>query len=312
MRYRLFSREVETFIMNFKSGIVSIIGRPNVGKSTLLNAVLGEKIVITSDKPQTTRNRALGVKHTERGQIVFFDTPGIHDQRGLLNEYMVKVALKTFKEVDLILYMVEAGRGIGKGDRFVIEKMERVSTPVILCINKVDLVKRDSVLPLITAYTGLFPFKEVIPISALNNEGVEILISLLLDALPEGPRYFPDDTVTDMPERFIAAEIIREKVFRALQQEVPYSVAVLVDSFKEAPERKLLSIAASIYVERESQKGIIIGRGGKMLKGIGSRARRDMERLFGTRVYLELFVTVKKNWTKDGRRLKEFGYDLPQ
>ncbi|MCP3677705.1 MAG: GTPase Era [Deltaproteobacteria bacterium] len=298
--------------MNFKSGIVSIIGRPNVGKSTLLNAVLGEKIVITSDKPQTTRNRALGVKHTERGQIVFFDTPGIHDQRGLLNEYMVKVALKTLKEVDLILYMVEAGKGVDKGDRFVMEKMGKVSTPVILCINKVDLVKRDSLLPLIAAYTDLCSFQQVIPLSALNNEGMETLISLLLDALPEGPRYFPEDTLTDMPERFIAAEMVREKIFRALQQEIPYSVAVLVDSFKETPKRNLISITASIYVERDSQKGIIIGKGGKMLRDIGSRARKDMERLFGTRVYLELFVTVKKNWTKDGRRLKEFGYDLPQ
>ncbi len=298
--------------MNFKSGIVSIIGRPNVGKSTLLNAVLGEKIVITSDKPQTTRNRALGVKHTERGQIVFFDTPGIHDQRGLLNEYMVKVALKTLKEVDLILYMVEAGKGVDKGDRFVMEKMGKVSTPVILCINKVDLVKRDSLLPLIAAYTDLRSFQQVIPLSALNNEGMETLISLLLDALPEGPRYFPEDTLTDMPERFIAAEMVREKIFRALQHEIPYSVAVLVDSFKETPKRNLISITASIYVERDSQKGIIIGKGGKMLRDIGSRARKDMERLFGTRVYLELFVTVKKNWTKDGRRLKEFGYDLPQ
>ncbi|MFQ5329012.1 MAG: GTPase Era [Thermodesulfobacteriota bacterium] len=298
--------------MKFKSGIVSIIGRPNVGKSTLLNTVLGEKLVITSDKPQTTRNRALGIKHMKNGQIVFIDTPGIHDQRGLLNEYMVKVALKTLKEVDLILYMVEAGRGVNKGDQFVMEKMEKVTTPVVLSINKMDLVKRESLLPLITAYTDIFPFKEVIPISAAKKTGVESLISLLLNLLPEGPRYYPEETVTDMSERFIAAEMVREKVFRALQQEIPYSVAVLVTSFKETSKRNLISIAASIYVERDSQKGIIIGKGGKMLKEIGSRARKDMERLFGTRVYLELFVSVKKNWTKDGRRLKEFGYDLPQ
>ncbi|MFQ5586833.1 MAG: GTPase Era [Thermodesulfobacteriota bacterium] len=299
-------------MMKFKSGIVSIIGRPNVGKSTLLNTILGEKIVITSDKPQTTRNRALGVKHTEGGQIVFIDTPGIHSKRGLLNEYMVKVAIKTLREVNLILYMVEAEKGIGEGDRFVVEKLKQVKTPVILCINKIDLIKRERLLPLMEAYTGLFPFKEVVPLSALKNEGVDTLVSLLLDALPEGPRYFPEDAVTDMPERFIAAEIIREKVFRTLHKEVPYSVAVLVDAFKEEPARNLLSIAASIYVERESQKGIIIGEGGRMLKGIGARARRDMEELFGTRVYLELIVTVKKNWTKDNRKLKEFGYHFPR
>ena len=294
----------------FRSGIVSIIGRPNVGKSTLLNTILGEKIVITSDKPQTTRNRALGVKHAEGGQIIFIDTPGIHEQSGLLNEYMVKVALKTLREVNLILYMAEAGRGIDRGDRFVIDKLGKVKTPVILCINKVDLIKRERLLPLMKLYADLFPFKDIVPLSALNNDGVDTLISLLLNALPEGPRYFPDDAVTDMPEKFIAAEMIREKIFRTLQKEVPYSVAVLVDTFKEVPQKKLISITASIYVERDSQKGIIIGEGGKMLKGIGMRARKDMEKLFGQQVYLKLFVTVKKNWTKDGRRLKEFGYDF--
>jgi len=296
----------------FRSGIVSIIGRPNVGKSTLLNTILGEKIVITSDKPQTTRTRALGVKHAEGGQIIFIDTPGIHDQSGLLNEYMVKVALKTLREVNLILYMVEAGRGIEKGDRFVIDKLGKVKTPVILCINKVDLIKRERLLPLMKQYADLFPFKDVIPLSARNNDGVDALVSLLLKALPEGPPYFPDDAVTDMPEKFIAAEMIREKVFRTLQKEVPYSVAVLVDTFKETPRKKLISLRATIYVERDSQKGIIIGEGGRMLKEIGTRARKDMEKLFGQRVYLELFVSVKKNWTKDGRRLKEFGYDFSQ
>jgi GTP-binding protein Era len=294
--------------MSFKSGFIAIIGRPNVGKSTLLNALLGEKVAIVSEKPQTTRNRIRGVKNLKDAQIVFVDTPGIHRARGLLNEYMVREAMATLKDVDGVLYMVEAKRGIDRLEEFIISSLKRLKAPVILVINKVDVVDKPAVLPLIEEYSRLFPFVEIVPISALKGDGVDVVLDILPGMLPEGPRYFPEDMVTDQPERFLVSEIIREKVFMFTKQEVPYSVAVFVEEFKEEGEKNLVSIKAAINVERASQKGIIIGKRGKMIKTIGSSARADIERLLGVKVYLELFVRVQKEWTKDQRSLKEFGY----
>lgn len=294
--------------MSFKSGFVAIIGRPNVGKSTLLNAILGEKIAIVSAKPQTTRNRIRGIKSTENAQIVFLDTPGIHEAKGYLNEFMVKEALAAIGDVDTIIYLVEAAKKIEEDDKFIIENLKRIKQPVILCINKVDIVIKDNLLPLIDEYSKAYAFKEITPLSAIKGEGVEELLNIIIKTLPEGPKYFPEDILTDQPERFVAAEIIREKVFLLTKQEIPYSTAVVVERFKENPQKKIVSISATINVERDSQKGIIIGKGGSMLKRIGTRARMDIERLLGTKVFLELFVRVQKDWTKDKKILKEFGY----
>lgn len=294
--------------MSFKSGFVAIIGRPNVGKSTLLNAILGEKIAIVSAKPQTTRNRIRGIKNTENAQIVFLDTPGIHEAKGYLNEFMVKEALAAIGDVDTIIYLVEAAKKIEDDDKFIIENLKRIKRPVILCINKVDIVIKDNLLPLMDEYSKAYAFKEITPLSAIKGEGVEELLNIIIKTLPEGPKYFSEDILTDQPERFVAAEIIREKVFLLTKQEIPYSTAVVVERFKENPQKKIVSISATINVERDSQKGIIIGKGGSMLKRIGTRARMDIERLLGTKVFLELFVRVQKDWTKDKKILKEFGY----
>lgn len=294
--------------MSFKSGFISIIGRPNVGKSTLLNTIIGSKIAIVSEKPQTTRNRITGIKNIEGGQIVFIDTPGIHGHRGRLNRYMLRTALATLEEVDVIFFVVEAGIHADVDEETIIKKLKRVDRPVILCINKIDKVSKDKLLQTISQYAELYVFREFVPVSAASGEGVDGLLRLSVDILPEGPRYFPEDSITDLPERFIVAEIIREKIFISLWQEVPYSVAVLVDKFDERPSGDLISISASIVVERASQKGIIIGRGGKKLKEIGSKARRDIEALLGIRIYLELLVKVRKDWSGDLRKLKEFGY----
>jgi len=302
--------------MSFKSGFVAIIGRPNVGKSTLLNAILGEKIAIVSEKPQTTRNRIRGIKNTENCQIIFLDTPGIHEAKGYLNEFMVKEALSALEDVDVIIYLVEAIKKI-KDEEFIIQNLKKVKCPVILGINKVDIVRKDNILPLIDEYSKAFPFKEIIPLSAMKGVGIDELLKIVIELLPEGPKYFPEDILTDQAERFIVAEIIREKVFELTRQEIPYSTAVVVEKFKENPKKKpvpagikrgIVSISATINVERDSQKGIIIGKGGTMLKEIGTRARMDIERLLGTKVFLELFVRVQKDWTKDKRALKEFGY----
>lgn len=293
--------------MAYKSGFVSIIGRPNVGKSTLLNAILGEKIAITSSKPQTTRNRILGVKHLTEGQVIFLDTPGIHKAKGVFNILMVKTALATLKEVDIILFLVEAAR-MDEGDIFIVGNLKKVKTPVILVVNKIDLVKKDTLLPLIDGYSRLYPFQEIIPVSALKGDGVEIIVNRIYELLSEGPRYFPEDVVTDLPERFIVAEIVREKVFELTREEIPYSTAVVVDEFKEDQQKGLISIMATIHVERDSQKGIIIGKGGRLIKEIGTKARLDIERLLGSKVYLQLFVRVQEKWTEDMRILKEFGY----
>jgi len=289
---------------NFKSGFISIIGRPNVGKSTLLNVLLGEKIAIISNKPQTTRNRILGIVNQPEAQLVFMDTPGIHKPMHKMNEVMVKTALQTYKEVDVILMLVEATELPGGGDRFIIDTLADVKTPVFLLINKVDLIKKDALLPLIQACSKLYNFAEIIPVSALKND-LGGLIDAILKRLPQGPKYFPDDQLTDQPERFIVSEMIREKVFELTKEEIPYSSAVVIEEMKEEPE--ITHIHAVIYVERDSQKGILIGKGGGMLKEIGTLARRDAEKLLGTKIFLKLLVKVKKGWREDERQLKNFG-----
>jgi GTP-binding protein Era len=288
----------------FQSGFVSIVGRPNVGKSTLLNTLLGEKIAITSDKPQTTRNRILGIVSGPDAQIVFMDTPGIHKPLHTMNEHMVNIALRTYNEVDAILLLVEATTAPGAGDKFIIDTLAKVKTPVILVINKIDLVNKEKLLPLIQAYSALYSFAEIIPISALSKD-LGNLVSVITARLPEGPQYFPDDQLTDQPERFIVAEMVREKIFRLTKDEIPYSTAVLIEEMKEEPG--LTSIHAAIIVERDSHKGIIIGKGGAMLKEIGTLARHDAEKLLGTKIFLKLYVKVKKNWREDVGMLKNIG-----
>jgi len=288
----------------FKSGFISIIGRPNVGKSTLLNALLGEKIAIISDKPQTTRNRILGIVNKPGAQIVFMDTPGIHKPMHKMNEFMVQTALRTYNEVDVILMLAEATTPPGSGDQFIIETLSKVKTPVFLLLNKIDLVNKEALLPLIQQYTKLYDFSEIIPISALKND-LSDLFDSILKRLHQGPQYFPDDQLTDQPERFIVAELIREKVFELTKEEIPYSTAVVIEEMKE--EQEITRIHAVILVERDSQKGILIGKGGGMLKQIGSFARLDAEKLLGTKIFLKLYVKVKKGWREDERLLKNFG-----
>jgi GTP-binding protein Era len=292
----------------FKSGFIGIIGRPNVGKSTLLNVIIGEKIAITTHKPQTTRNRIMGIKNTESGQLIFLDTPGIHKATTPLNQFMVATATDTFRSADILLLLVEAAKGVHRDDQLIIDSLKNVRLPVILLINKIDLVRMNNILPFIDQLQRLFPFSEIIPISALTGDGISILIEQIWKLLPEGPRYFPDDVMTDRTERFIAAEIIREKIILFTHQEIPYTTAVVVDSFKEDEEKNLIRIQATINVAKDSQKGILIGKKGAMLKEIGTRARLDMEKFFASKIYLELFVRVSKDWTHDARMLKEFGY----
>lgn len=293
----------------FRSGFVSIIGRPNVGKSTLLNRILGDKIAITSDKPQTTRNRVQGICNRPDAQIVLVDTPGIHKARSSLNKYMVETALASLRGVDAILFLVEADSSSAGKEKPVLDALKDAEVPVILVFNKIDLVKKETLLELIASFAPLYPFRDIVPISAMNGDGVERLVDLVTGCLPEGPCYFPDDILTDLPERFIVAEIIREKLFRMTRDEIPYSVAVTVDSFKERDDGSLISISATINVERDSQKGIIIGRKGEMLKKIGTQARKDIERLLDSKVFLELFVRVQKDWSESKKMLKEFGYE---
>jgi GTP-binding protein Era len=292
----------------FKSGFIAIAGRPNVGKSTLLNRVLGEKLAITSSKPQTTRNRITGIRNTDDGQMIFLDTPGIHQAKTPLNRYMVKAATSTFSEVDLILLLVEADRGHDADDDLIIESLRQAGVPAYLVINKIDLVEKLKLLPLIDRFRSLYDFQEIVPVSAVTGDGVDRLLELIREVLPEGPKYFPDDSFTDNSERFIAAEIVREKILVLTHKEIPYATAVTVDSFKEDEEKNLIRIAATITVEKDSQKGILIGKGGKMLKEIGTQARVEMERFFAAKIFLELFVRVRKDWTKDAKWLKEFGY----
>jgi len=292
----------------FKSGFVSIIGRPNVGKSTLLNTIIGEKITIVSDKPQTTRTKILGVKNLPGVQIVFMDTPGIHKPKHKLNEYMVKTALSTFDEVDILLFMIEAGEPSGPGDRYILEMLTGVTKPVFLLINKIDSLPKNMVLQQIEEYRHLYPFKEIFPVSALCGDNINRLLDSIIQELPEGPQYFPEDIATDQPMRFIASEIIREKIFQLTYQEIPYSIAVGIEDFKEAEDRNLVVIRGIIFVERDSQKGIIIGKGGAMLKKVGQLAREEIEAIMGIKVFLELWVKVKEKWQSDDQVLKMLGY----
>jgi len=293
----------------FKSGFVGIIGKPNVGKSTLLNNIIGEKVAITSHKRQTTRNRIMGIHTSDEGQIIFLDTPGIHNAKSPLNRYMVSTAVGTFRDVDIILFLVDAAAPFDAEDVLITESLATVSVPVVLIINKVDLIQKQRLLPFIDDLRHRHAFEEIIPLSALNGFNVDIVLDIVRKLLPEGPKYFPDDMYTDSSERFLAAEIIREKIMLLTHQEIPYSTAVVVESFKEDERKNLIRISAAINVEKNSQKGIIIGKKGSMLKEIGKQARLEMEQFFDTRIYLELFVKVSKDWTKNERMLKELGYD---
>lgn len=294
----------------FYSGFVSLVGRPNVGKSTLMNCLIGEKIAITSSKPQTTRNKITSILTKDDFQCVFLDTPGIHKPRHKLGEYMVRSAENTFKEVDLVLFLVEPTAEVGELDRFVIEKLENVKTPVVLVINKIDTVAdKETLLGIIDTYRKLYPFQEVVPISAATGSNTEELLRVIRRFLPEGPQYFPADMVTDQPERQIASEIIREKALYLLQDEIPHGIAVEIMSMKKRPDQDMVDVQALIYCERDSHKGIIIGKNGAMLKKIATFARRDMERLLGSRIYLQIWVKVKKDWRDSDFLLKNFGYD---
>jgi GTP-binding protein Era len=293
---------------DFLSGYVAIIGRPNVGKSTLLNRILGQKIAITSNKPQTTRNRILGIYNFTGGQALFVDTPGIHKAKGKLNRFMVDQAVGACADVDLILFLVEADDSPGGGDEYILKLLDKASAPVFLIINKIDLVKPPKLLSLIQQYTERFEFAQVIPVSARSGNGVPDMLQAIEPYLPQGPQYYPDDMLTDQPERFIVAELVREKIMRRTSEEIPYGVGVQVDSFEEKPEKNLVVIQATIHVERDSHKKIIVGKGGHMIRTVGQEARKDMERLLGTRVFLELFVRVDKDWSQNERMLRELGY----
>lgn len=304
--------------MNFlqediRSGMVAIVGPPNAGKSTLMNYLLGQKISIVSHKPQTTRNRILGVVNGADYQIVFLDTPGLHKANQPLNREMVRIAMDSLKDVDAILYMIDVSlplpKKVEKGkQQELLEQMEGVVSPVILVLNKVDLQEKETLLPMIEKFTELYPFHSIMPLSALTGEGTDSVIDELLAILPKGPRYFPEDIPTDASERFLVAEIVREKLFILTGQEIPYSSAVTIESFKEDEIKKLTTIHATIILERSSQKGIVIGKGGKKLKSIGIAARKDIEKMLGQKVLLKLWVKVRKNWSKDERFLKELGF----
>jgi GTP-binding protein Era len=289
----------------FHSGFIAVVGRPNVGKSTLVNRLVGEKVAIVSDKPQTTRNRILAVLNRPDGQIVLFDTPGIHKPMHRMNERMVETAVGSLGQVDLALWLVDVTDDYGPGDRYVKDVLGRAGKPVLLGLNKIDLVPKPRLLPLIDQYRQLLDFAEIVPISALKGDNVERLAERLVAHLPEGERLYPEDFLTDQPERFFVAEMIREQILRHTREEIPYSTAVLIDSFKEGTP--VVRIEASILVERQSQKGILIGRGGAMLKAIGSVARREIEAFLGTKIYLGLFVKVREGWREDPSMLDEMG-----
>ncbi|UFT97811.1 GTPase Era [Radiobacillus kanasensis] len=293
---------------NFKSGFITIIGRPNVGKSTFMNHVIGQKIAIMSDKPQTTRNTIQGVYTEKEAQIVFIDTPGIHKPKHKLGDFMVKVAENTLNEVDAVLFMINAEEGYGKGDQYILDLLQRVNNPVFLIINKIDKVHPDQLLPLIDEYKDKYSFKEIIPISALDGNNVDHLLQVVKSYLPEGPKYYPDDQVTDHPERFIISELIREKALQLTREEIPHSVAVVIENIEERANSGSVFIQATIVTERKSQKGILIGKQGSMLKDIGKMARKDIEALLGTKIFLELWVKVEKDWRNRPSHLHEYGF----
>lgn len=294
---------------SYKSGFVTLIGRPNVGKSTLMNYLIGQKIAITSNKPQTTRNRIQTVYTCEKGQIVFVDTPGIHKAKNKLGEYMVNVAQRTLNEVDVILWLVEPSTFIGAGERHIAEQLRSTKTPVILVINKIDTVKREEILKFIDEYRKIYDFAEIIPASALKGQNTQDIIDTVFKYLPYGPQFYDEDTVTDQPERQIVAELIREKALRSLDEEIPHGIAVSIDRMKERTGGKLMDIEATIICERDSHKGIIIGKGGTMLRKIGSQARKEIEEMLEMKVNLQLWVKVKKDWRDSDFLMKNFGYD---
>lgn len=292
---------------NFKSGFVSIVGRPNVGKSTLMNRLIGEKVAITSDKAQTTRNRIEGILTTETEQIIFIDTPGIHKPKHQLGRFMVQSALSTLNEVDTVLFMINVSEKMGPGDRFIMERLKDLETPVFLVMNQIDKIHPDELLPMIEAYQSELVFDEVIPVSALEGTNIDRLLEVITNYLEEGPQYYPADQLSDHPEYFIVQELIREKVLQLTREEIPHSVAVKTESMEKIDEN-MIEVQATIFVERDSQKGIIIGKRGSMLKEIGTRARMDIEALLGSKVYLELWVKVKDDWRNTPYDLGNFGY----
>ncbi len=292
----------------FKCGFISILGRPNVGKSTLFNTLLGDRIAIVSEKPQTTRDRILGIKNVEGGQLIFLDTPGIHNGGSKLNERMVSTAVTTGQDGDVLLFLVEASRPDLKQDQRMVAAVRESHGAPLLIINKIDLVRKDRLLPMIDQYQHLHPFKEIIPLSARTGEGIDRLVQSILKYLPESGPLYPEDMITDKTERFLVSEMIREKVIQHAYQEVPHSTAVTIESFKEHPEKNLVVIQATIHVERDSQKKILIGKGGQKLKTVGEAARKDAEAFLGRRVFLELWARVDKNWTQDPRALDRLGY----
>lgn len=290
----------------FKSGFVSIIGKPNVGKSTLLNTIVGEKIAIISNKPQTTRNKILAILTEDDCQIVFNDTPGIHRPRTKLSEFMVQTANDSMKEMDLVLFVVDATTPTSETEREIAQNLKLLGVPAILVINKVDLVKKDTILPIIADFSSLHSFEAIIPVSAMKNDGVDMLISEIKQYMIEGPAFFPEDMITDQPEKQLAAEIIREKILWLLDKEVPHGVAIEIEKMNDG--KGTCKILASIYCEKASHKGIIIGKGGNVLKKVGQMARYDIEKMLGRKVYLELFVKVKSDWRNNNYLLKNFGY----
>ncbi|GGG10613.1 GTPase Era [Paenibacillus abyssi] len=291
----------------FRSGFVAIVGRPNVGKSTLINQIIGQKIAIMSDKPQTTRNKIHGVYTTEGAQIVFLDTPGIHKPTSKLGDFMVRSAENALSEVDAALFLVDVAEGLGGGDRFIIEKLKKTNTPIVLVLNKIDKVHPEALLPIIAQYKDLHDFAQIVPISALQGNNVQALLDQLLQYLPEGPQYYPADQVTDHPEQFVCAELIREKILHMTREEIPHSIAVEIEDMR-VKDNGVVYIGAVIYVERDSQKGIVIGKNGALLKEVGKQARQDIETLLGSRTFLELWVKVKKDWRNQDRVLKDLGF----
>ncbi len=296
-------------MMAFRSGFVTIIGRPNVGKSTLMNKIIGEKIAIISDKPQTTRNRILCVYTQEDYQIIFLDTPGIHRPKHKLGQYMVNVAKDTLREVDVILFIIDDTAYIGPGDKYIMEQLKDINTPIILVINKIDKMNQKILNELYDKYEETKLFKNIIAVSALEGANLDNLINLIVRYLPEGPKYFPEHIITDQPERLIAAELIREKILRYTEQEIPHGVAVEINLMERRGNQDIVDISATIYCEKKSHKGIIIGKSGRKLKGIGKSARKDIEKLLGSKVYLELWVKIKEGWRNKDSMLRNLGYE---
>lgn len=292
----------------YKSGFISVIGRPNVGKSTLLNEVIGEKISIISDKPQTTRNKIQLVYTGEDFQLVFLDTPGVQMPKNKLGEYMLKISRSTLEEVDVVTFMVDESMDTGKMDNYILDILKKISTPIILLINKIDKMEKEDILKLIDKYDKMNIFEEIIPISALNKDNIDKYIGVLKKMIPEGPQYFPEDMITDQPERFIISELIREKALINLKEEVPHGIYVNIDDVKTRKDGSLMDVFATIYTEKESHKGIVIGKKGQMLKEIGKTAREDIEKLMGTKVNLQIWVKVEKNWRDKINKVKYFGY----